>query len=491
MTEGAKYKDRHLSLLQKSIEAFQQFELGFDNSMKIGLENLLEDVDCDLIHIYLYQKISNSLECSQSIGRNKATIIGEGRIPLSEEEDDVVSQVFLGRKNSAIWDNNTSICVPIKRFQDILGIIVVNGRNANNPIDEDLAKADDFGKTFGLGIYNFISYLNSEKQRSRFLTFSKIWIAMGSTMNYKDILSIILKSVVDELKFDRVKLYLVNRPDNLLEGSLVADVRGAFKTIEQEKYPLKRGVNRLVDAVFGKEEPPDPEDEMSKLIINVPLEVRGDKIGLMAIENIFSQKLITEEDLENIKIFANQAALTIENAQLFKKVEELSVKDGLTGLYIYRYFKQRLVGEIARADRFNENLTLMIADVDDFKRYNDTYGHPVGDAVLQELSKMLVANVREVDLVGRYGGDEFVVILPRMKRSEAKNLMGARVHQAISGHQFQVKDNSLEFTISIGMATFPDDATSAEELVVKADKALYWAKQHGKNRICQVSDIGA
>lgn len=477
MGDNPANKNEHLSLLRDSIEALQRFELGFDNSMKAGLVNLLEDLDCDLIHIYLYQKTSNSLECSQSIGRTKAIIIGEGRVLITDEADDGVSQVFLGRKSHTAWDDGMSICVPIKRLQDILGVIVVNGRNANNPIDEDLAKVADFGKTFGLGIYNFISYLNSEKQRSRFLTFSKIWMAMGSTMNYKDILSIILRSVIAELKFDRVKLYLVNKPDSLLEGSLVADVRGVFQAIEQEKYPLKKG-------------PPDPEDEMSKLIINVPLEVRGEKIGLMAIENIFSQKPITDEDVENIKIFANQAALTIENAQLFKKVEELSITDGLTGLYIFRYFKQRLAEEIARADRFKEDLTLMIADVDDFKRYNDTYGHPVGDAVLQELSKMLIGNVREVDLVGRYGGDEFVVIFPRLKQAEAKEMMGTRVHQAISGHRFQVKDKTLSFTISIGMATFPNDATSVEELVDKADKALYWAKQHGKNRVCQISDIG-
>lgn len=480
--------NKHLELLRKTAEAFQQLELGLDRAVRMGLENLLEDLDCPSICIYFYHEVTNFLECSQSIGRNRGVIIGHGRIPVTDSEEDKISQVYLGKLDYTLWDNDINICIPIKRLQQRIGVIVVNRGVTKRSVEEDIAKLVDFANEFGLGIYNFRNYLNTERQRSRFLTFSKIWMAMATTMKYDDILSIILRSVIAELEFDRVKLYLINKVDKLLEGKFVADVRGVFQTIEQEKYLLQEGVNRLVDAVLDRQVPIEEEGEMSKLIFNIPLEVKGNKIGLMTVENIFSRRLIAAEDVENIKIFANQVALTIENAQLFQKIEELSIQDGLTGVYVFRYLKQRLGEEVARADRFNENLTLMIADLDDFKKYNDTYGHPLGDKVLQEFTKALSKNVRAIDLIGRYGGDEFVIILPKLTQSKSVEV-GSRILNAISGKECLINDKPISFTVSIGVATFPEDAHSGEDLIKKADEALYWAKQHGKNRVCIASKI--
>jgi len=485
--DDAKITSRHSELLRNTAEAFQQLEQGMDNAVSIGLKNLLEDLDCDAIHLYVYHEITNFLECSQAIGRGKGIIIGDGRMPVSDKAEDKISQVYLGKEDYTLWDNDTNICVAVKRLQDRIGVLVADRGAAKRPVEEDLAKLVDFANEFGLGIYNFRNYLNSERQRSRFLTFSKIWMTMASTMKYEDILSVILRSVIAELKFDRVKLFLLDKENKLLVGSLVADVRGVFQTIEQERYPLKEGVNRLVDTILGKEVPKE-EGEISKLIYDMPLEVKGNRIGVMAIENIFSRRFISLEDIENIKIFANQAALTIENAQLFRKIEELSIQDGLTGVYVLRHMKQRLEEEIARADRFEENLTLMIIDVDDFKKYNDTYGHPFGDKLLQQFAGALMKNVRGVDLVGRYGGDEFLVIFPRLTQSKATEV-GARIIQAIRDAKYSIDDKKISFTVSVGMATFPDDASSRESLVKRADEALYWAKQHGKNRVCLVSEI--
>lgn len=480
--------NRHLELLRNTAEAFQQLEQGLDRAVRIGLENLLEELDCDNIHVYFYHDVIHSLECSQAIGREKGIVVGEGRLPVTDSKEDRVSQVYLGKADHALWDNDTNICVPIRKAKEIIGVILVNMGMTKKLVAQDISQLMDFANEFGLGVYNFRNYLNSERQRSRFLTFSKIWIAMASTMKYDDILSVILRSVIAELKFDRVKLYLISKEESLLKGKLVADARGVFQTIEQEKYPLQEGVNRTVDAVLGKQLPAEEESKISKLILNVPLEVKGNKIGVMVVENIFSQTLISAEDWENIKIFANQAALTIENVQLFQKIEELSIQDGLTGVYVFRYLKQRLDEEVARADRFNENLTFMIVDLDDFKKFNDTYGHPFGDKVLQEFAKALSKNVRGIDLVGRYGGDEFVVIFPRLTQFKAMDV-GLRILRAICGRSYSIGDKSISFTVSIGMATFPGDATSKEELVKKADEALYSAKQHGKNQVCLASEL--
>ncbi len=473
----------HLQLLRMTSGAFRQAERSLDYALTVGLECLLKDSNYDSAYIYLYDENTNCLECSQTIARGKGAIVGEGRLPVTERQEDKISQVYLGKLDHFIWNNRINICVAIGRFKERLGVIIADKELTKVPIAEgEATKLHDFTDEFALGINNLRSYLNAQRQLNRFLTFAKISTAITSTMKLEEMLTIILRSAIDELGFDRVKLLLINKETNLLEGKLVADVRGVFQAIESERYPLREGVNRLVDAALGKAGSHEDNDEISRLIFNMPLEVRGNIIGVMAVENIFSRKPVLKEDLENIKIFGNQAALAIENARLFQKVEELSIHDGLTGLYVYRYFKQRLEEEVRRAKRFDEEFSLMIVDIDDFKKYNDTYGHPVGDKILQELSKILLRNVRALDIVGRYGGDEFVVILPKLSRLKARDV-ALRIHRAIGEHRYHIDDKPMSFTVSIGIASFPEISDTAEGLIKKADEALYLAKQHGKNQV--------
>lgn len=158
-----------------------------------------------------------------------------------------------------------------------------------------------------------------------------------------------------------------------------------------------------------------------------------------------------------------------------RQFAELSVKDGLTGVYNHRYFKICLSNKLSVVKPATERFSLLMIDLDDFKQYNDRNGHPAGDQLLQKLCKVLKDCLRQGDLVFRYGGEEFIVLLDRMDKKGA-SLVAERIRTLVSLY--------TPVTVSIGVSTFPEDGTEEQELVAKADAALYNAKEHGKNQVC-------
>lgn len=175
---------------------------------------------------------------------------------------------------------------------------------------------------------------------------------------------------------------------------------------------------------------------------------------------------------------------TRELNELNKKLIELSITDGLTGLHNHKHFYERLVEEMERARRYNNPLSLIMADIDHFKNYNDTHGHLEGDFLLKELASHMKKSVRFQDIVSRYGGEEFSIILPETGKEGAITL-AERIRCSVAEQQFPHKETQPggNLTISFGVATFPDDARDPETLVERADKALYLAKGMGRNRV--------
>jgi diguanylate cyclase (GGDEF)-like protein len=155
--------------------------------------------------------------------------------------------------------------------------------------------------------------------------------------------------------------------------------------------------------------------------------------------------------------------------------QELSILDGLTGIYNRRYLDEVLRREIERAKRYSQAVSLLMLDIDDFKQYNDTHGHQAGDEILKKLANFLVEVVRATDMVFRYGGEEFVVLLPQTFKQGAVE---------VAKRMINLERQSIPVTISIGLASYPEDATDKDDLIAKSDAALYQAKQLGKDRIC-------
>jgi diguanylate cyclase (GGDEF)-like protein len=180
---------------------------------------------------------------------------------------------------------------------------------------------------------------------------------------------------------------------------------------------------------------------------------------------------------------ANQAQIVVENSRLFDRIKNLSIRDGLTDLFNHRHSIELVANEFGRVGRYAGGVSLLMVDIDHFKNINDAHGHQAGDAVLKEVARVLKDNLRHVDALGRYGGEEFIAILPHTVREEALQT-AERLRKGIDDHVFRVGDRELRTTISVGVACFPSDTVdSPNGLVREADKALYKAKQAGRNRV--------
>jgi two-component system cell cycle response regulator len=172
---------------------------------------------------------------------------------------------------------------------------------------------------------------------------------------------------------------------------------------------------------------------------------------------------------------------------LHMKMQELTIIDELTGLYNYRYFRLKLTDEIRRADRYHQPLSILMIDVDHFKKINDSQGHQTGNIILQEIVSIIKRSVRDVDIVARYGGEEFMVVLPQTSLRNAL-VIAERMRKGMEESFFTNAQGQrdIKTTISIGVAIYPDGVTSAEQLLDKVDRAMYKAKRDGRNKVCSI-----
>ena len=192
---------------------------------------------------------------------------------------------------------------------------------------------------------------------------------------------------------------------------------------------------------------------------------------------------MSEKDIPILSILTERFISEIRRIKLYERVETLAITDGLTGVYVRRHLAERLEGEMDRAKRFGVKLSFLMIDVDDFKHFNDHYGHLVGDVVLRQVAETVQKNIREVDLAGRYGGEEFGVLLVETDEAGAF-YVAERIRKAVSEKSFKAYDENLKVTVSIGCSHYMPALNNATLLVDAADSALYQAKRQGKNRVC-------
>lgn len=210
----------------------------------------------------------------------------------------------------------------------------------------------------------------------------------------------------------------------------------------------------------------------------LPLNLEENQIaGYLAVDKIL------EKDKEKFDILAQQFLIGLRRAFLYHKVQSLTIMDALTGIYCRRYFLERFREELKRSKKNKLCSTFLMIDVDNFKQFNDRYGHLVGDAILRKVSKTISLAVRQIDFIGRYGGEEISVVLAETNRQQA-DFAVERIRQIITAEAINVYDEKLKVTVSIGVSTFPDNALNMEDLIEMADQALFLAKKTGKNKVC-------
>lgn len=220
----------------------------------------------------------------------------------------------------------------------------------------------------------------------------------------------------------------------------------------------------------------------TRSILCAPLVSRGRTIGVLEIMNKLGGRF-TRSDLALVLMLVEPCAIAIENAMLFQRTEQLTITDDLTRLFNSRYLNLYLGREIKRCKRHGIPLSVIFLDLDGFKGVNDQYGHLAGSGTLTEVGSILAQGVRESDILARYGGDEFVVVLPETPASGAL-VIAERLRKAIEEHRFlEAQGISARISASFGIATYPDHALSPEGLIQKADQAMYRVKEREKNGI--------
>ncbi|HEX9917157.1 MAG TPA: diguanylate cyclase [candidate division Zixibacteria bacterium] len=332
-----------------------------------------------------------------------------------------------------------------------------------------------------------------EKSQVQIETIYETSGTLGAIHDLDQVIDETLNIVKEVLGYQMCSVLLLDSRRNVLLLKAKVELGNKIKYSPPEEVPLT-GIAGTV-ARLGKPERvfdirTDPRyiyglyNARSELA--VPMISQGKVVGVL---NAESKRVgaFLEQDEKIFSILASSAGMAIENAMLHQEMEELTIIDELTGIYNYRYFVQKLEDELRRARRYEQILCLIMIDIDCFKRYNDSYGHLFGNSILRGLVQVVKGCIRDVDIFARYGGEEFVVILPQTDKYDAANI-GERIRSQVESTQFEGEEKGLKvnLTVSVGIASYPENGTSSEILIQKVDLAMYIAKGRGKNLVCTI-----
>ncbi|MDH5716250.1 MAG: diguanylate cyclase [Spirochaetia bacterium] len=248
---------------------------------------------------------------------------------------------------------------------------------------------------------------------------------------------------------------------------------GLINSVFNQSYPLY--INDLNN--YDKPAPKLLEEGVKSVLVS-SLTVDGRIVGVIFACD-FKIKKTRIEDISLFSLLTVYAALTIERVKAIEEMRRLSIVDGLTGLYNHRYLMEELNKEMLRSERYKLTFSILMIDVDNFKSYNDEFGHLEGNKILKEIADLLLKSARSTDTVGRFGGEEFLIIAPEVDKKEAVHYAN-RIITMIASHKF----DNRKVTVSCGLSLYPKDSKNMLSLIKKADEYLYKAKAQGKNKVC-------
>ncbi len=375
---------------------------------------------------------------------------------------------------------------PLVSKRCVLGVIALHDRGTGRPPDRGLLEA--VGKQIGTGLDNARLYAELSESTTRLEFLNRISAALTTSMDLKTVVPAFAREIAALQDFDRLACGFVNESGDYIEitgypedagwglGSVLPVVGSGAGLVVLNNEPILQ-----VDLLHAHRYIEDMRllEEGIRSYVILPLNSRGRGIGVLCLGSVRASAY-DETTVAHVQPLADSVALAFENVRLFQKTRELSITDEVTPLYNFRFFHQILERELKLVDRYRSVLSLIFVDLDRFKPINDQWGHLRGSRVLREVGFLLRAAVRETDYPARYGGDEFVVILPQTDGQSAR-FLAEKLRSMIEEHTFlQEEGINARIGVSLGIATYPSEARSKESLIRLADERMYGDKEERK-----------
>jgi diguanylate cyclase (GGDEF)-like protein len=393
-----------------------------------------------------------------------------------------------------IQSSGTRMFVPLMNRGKLVSILAISERRDGKLYDlEDIDLLEFISGRVAASMAKEYSHEQLREQDRETTLVNRLTAIITSSMSIQMIFDGFAQELQKEdMDIDWATIALIDG-DELYFMALSTDIGSAWQT--GERIPLEGTATER----SYQEQQAEYEDDLRRVrrfstsesllqqgirsVAYLPLNVTGRIIGNLILASR-QPNAYNRRDKKLLEKVASQIAAPVENAHLYNRLEQRSRIDELTGLFNRRHFEERLKEEVSRQTRYGDVFSIFMLDLDNFKAYNDAYGHPAGDTLLGQMGKTVKASVRNVDQAFRYGGDEFVVILPRTTGEDA-HVVAERVRVQIAK---RMEKQTIAVTASIGLASYPADGAVADELVDVADNVLYHAKRAGGNRILRSSD---
>ncbi|MEO0136272.1 MAG: GAF domain-containing protein [candidate division WOR-3 bacterium] len=477
LTKSLDIQDICESVADSILEFFKQFNVAV--FLREGEELVLKKISRGFL-----DKIPKDLRIKMGQG-----IVGSSAVTGTTV---VVNDVTTNHRYIAFGRTSTrsEIAIPLKIHKKLMGVLDIQCNELNAFDPETVRILELIADRVSVAFHNAILYEEAIARTRELTTSFTIAQSLVSTLELDDVLKRILDCIRKNFGYENCAILLVDKKANELYVQASSGYPEYVTKNIRLNITRKEGVTGYVAATGKLYYVPDvrkcPFYVMGKKTIKseaaIPLIVRGEVIGVLDIE---SERLnaFTANDLKMLTVFASQAAIAIENARLYNETKEMSLTDSLTKIANRRHFDLILENEIKRGRGYARYVSLAMIDLDHFKEFNDKYGHLAGDQLLISIAAKLKNTVRETDLVARYGGEEFAIIFPETPNSAAIKVC-ERVRTAVENNYIILKKfGKVGTTVSIGLATYPQSAQNAQELIQKADRALYMAKRLGRNRV--------
>ncbi len=478
------------AVLQNILEILFRFLPGYSLSLCLAHEDHLE-VQC-------HKSLSSHFNPSALIP------FGQGILGLAAKEKKtiLVNDFSSDARTLCLYREPESVhsvlCAPLLRDPSLLGILAVDSLESNAFTEQDKKLVEKFSEMIAKLITDTMykqRFWEAEKSLTALYHFERECYKLH---NQEKIITFLDETIEKNslLKYDRLILCMINPENKTAEILLVKDPQQNFKagqTFSLDSTSLTSLIyknNCMLDRqfkwgdshryLFSPQEPVATRSLYSFLGAPIP----GDEgcLGALCIESV-TLNGFPESDKNLLSQLAISIGIALSKARLYEKMQNMATRDSLTSLLNHRTFVQQLGREVRRAGRLQNKLGLLVTDIDHFKKINDTYGHPTGDFVLTSVARILENSIREnVDFIARYGGEEFTGILIESDEKQSWET-AERIRSLVEKTVLQVGQQEIRITMSFGVAVFPDHAGSLEDLIHKADQALYRAKKNGRNQV--------